>query len=218
MLKHAGYKRYELRAYQPAPAQAPVDAKPNPLIVLQLPKRWRNLRYVTRDERKPPSVLLACLIGQTAAKFGPAASLFEDLWLHTCEIEKTFDEYGHSGRLLHMPNPACPQDALTDRWPGTFAAQERFHADLAELVIDLERLHKARSGSLDHWQPILAKLFGENVTSDAIETMAERFGRVSSQGGLRVTSTGGLVLPATLAAPSTRSIVVPRHRFYGTKP
>jgi hypothetical protein len=218
MLKHAGYKHYELRAYQPAPAQAPVNEKPNPLIVLQLLKRWRNVRYVSRDERKPPSVLLACLIAQTAAKFGQAASLLDELWLHACELEKTFDEHGRSRRLLHVPNPACRQDALTDRWPGSFAAQERFHADLTELVTDLERLHdKARTGSLDHWQEILAKLFGESVTSHAIETMAERFGVASSQGGLRVTPLGGLVLPAALAAPSTRSVVVPQHRFYGTK-
>ena len=47
-------------------------------------------------------------------------------------------------QLIHVENPKCPVDVLTDRWPASMGEQVQFIEDLRELVKDAERLVNGR--------------------------------------------------------------------------
>jgi len=202
---------YEERilAAEPVPPPEPVDQKSRVVVALQLLKRWRNVQYDKRPGRRPPSVVLSRLVAHhaaEAARNGPgllhvlrhlALALFADV------------ERAHLSRqLIHVANPVCPADLLTDRWPGTLDAQATFITDLRNLVADLQALQQ--SSNIDEIRGILVRLFGEAPALKAIEPYRKAIPR----GPVRVTSTGG-VIAGTTAAVHASGRTVPRHTFHG---
>ena len=45
-----------------------------------------------------------------------------------------------AGKRIHVANPRCPADVLTDRWPASMGEQAQFIEDLRNLVKEVERL------------------------------------------------------------------------------
>ncbi len=196
-------------AAEPVPPPIPVDWKPRVVVALQLLKRCRNVRYDKRTGRRPPSVVLSKLVADAAAEAvvsGP--SLLHVLLQLAQTLLAEFEHLNTGGRLLHVANPVCPADILTDRWPGNLDAQATFITDSRNLVADLLALQ--RSSNIDEIRGILAGLFGEAPALKAIEPHLKAIPR----GPVRVTSTGG-VIAGTAAAVHTARRTVPRHTFHG---
>lgn len=187
---------------KPVPTQKPLTHKPPKLIALQLIKRWRDLLYASgrRAERKPPSILLAKLIADTNC---PAVGLHATMTTVAANLARIM-----KGPLLNVPNPAWPNDNLTDRWPRDLNAQHQFGIELTDLV---GRLADLKSGGSveDKFAPMSA-LFGERVTKDGIKSFGKRMANQSTTGGLRVGPSGLLS-----AAPAASGLVVPKHHSYG---
>jgi hypothetical protein len=155
------------------PEQTPVQLKSKAVIVLQLLKRWRNVRYDLREGRRPPSVLLAKLVADTA---NGTETLSEELLHQARTMLATFRRWHANGRTIHEVNPACPEhDVLTDRWPGALTEQARFVADLEDLVAKVERL--VAGCPLHEMRAILADLFGEAPAERAVTAFNEQTGR-----------------------------------------
>ena len=199
------------------PEQSPVHLKSKAVIVLQLLKRWRNVRYDHREGRRPPSVLLAKLVADSA---NGTETLSEELLHQAWAMLTTFRRWHANGRTIHEVNPACPEhDVLTDRWPGTLTEQARFITDLEDLVAKVERL--VAGCPLHEMRAILADLFGETPTERAVKAFNEQTGREIREGRSQSAAGGKLVLPATgLAAGAgvaSSARATPRHTFFGTE-
>ncbi|MFC3230362.1 nucleotidyltransferase [Marinibaculum pumilum] len=196
------------------PGQTHVSQKSKAVIVLQLLKRWRNVRYDQRQGRRPPSVLLAKLVAEAANKTG---SLSEELLHQAQAMLAEFWRWHVHGSLIQVENPACPNDdILTDRWPGTLAAQGQFIDDLEDLVVKTERL--VAGCPLHEMREILADLFGEFPAQQAVAAFNDRTGAEIRQGHSQHGAGGRLVLPATGLFTSTgvaSSHATPRHTFFG---
>ena len=201
---------------EPVPPQQPPLKKSNATIGLQLLKRWRNVQYESRSGRRPPSIMIAKLVADAANR---TDSLRDELLIQAEHLLREFQGAQSRNRLIHIVNPVCHQDVLTDRWPGTLAEQAVFLQDLTDLVANVKRLHNGCD--LGEMKKIMARLFGEAPTERVFSDFNDRIGATVVDGSRHIQRTGGLAVPlrtangtgaAAAAVASTRT---PRHTFYG---
>ncbi len=196
---------------EPVPSQEPAFRKSKAVIVLQLLKRWRNVQYDARSGRKPPSIMFAKLIADAA---NHTDGLSEELLHQARHMLDVFRRCQGLGELVHVANPVCSRDVLTDRWPGTLRDQAIFIDDLEKLVRQVERL--IEGCDLGEMQKIMIELFGEAPTREAFRSFNEQVGSKVREGQSRYrTGAGGLVLPGATAVIATPSVATPKHTFYG---
>ena len=201
--------REKIRAAEPVPPPEPVDQKPRVVVALQLLKRWRNVQYDERAERRPPSVVLSKLVADGAAEAARSGPGLLHVLLRLAQaVLADLKHAASSGRLIWIANPVCPADILTDRWPDNTAAQATFISDLANLVAGLLKLQQ--SSSIDEIKKILVGLFGETPAVMAIEPHLSTLPR----GPVRVSSTGTVIVGIT-ASGTLGQRTVPRHTFHG---
>ncbi len=212
------YDRLRIQAEadsEPVPPQEPPFRKSKAVIVLQLLKRWRNVQDDSRSGRRPPSIMIAKLVAGAA---NHTERLSEELLLQTQHILSVFRQHHDRGRLVHIVNPVCERDVLTDRWPGSLQNQALFIDDLEDLVGKVEQLVKGRD--LEVMQKIMVSLFGETPVKEVVRAFNKRTG--NEIGGGRSwydPQKGGLIIPASVASVMVPSgiRVTPRHSFYGTE-
>ena len=196
---------------EPVPSQEPAFRKSKAVIILQLLKRWRNVQYDARSGRKPPSIMLAKLIGEAA---NHTDRLSEELLHQARNMLEVFRRCQRLGSLVHIANPVSPEDVLTDRWPGTLRDQAIFIDDLENLVRQVERL--IEGCDLGETQKIMTELFGEGPTAEAFRTFNEQVGGMVQDGQSRHRiGAGGLVLPGAASVIATPSVATPKHTFFG---
>lgn len=198
----------------PVPGQTPVQSKSKALIALQLIKRFRNLRYDRRDCRQPPSVALVRLIGDRANS--GTSRLFHEVIYQASYMLSVLKQSRDFGRLVHLTNPRCQQDVLTDRWPEDRAAQDLFIEDLEYFV---GRLAKLDDADLEEARVILADLFGEAAGTEVVEKFIEASTRAIREGrSAHVAGAGQFAAPAvatSIATSSSRAEPTKPHRFFG---
>ena len=200
---------------EPVPPQEPPFRKSKAVVVLQLLKRWRNVQYDTRSGRRPPSILIAKLVADAA---NHTDRLSEELLLQARHMLHEFQCFHNAGCLIHVTNPVCEQDVLTDRWPGSLQDQALFIDDLKNLVAKVEMLVSGRD--LEEIKKIMVELFGEAPTLDVVESFVRRMGDDMRSGqSQHRPDTGSLVLPTTAAGASVTvpsgAVSTPKHTFFG---
>jgi Second Messenger Oligonucleotide or Dinucleotide Synthetase domain len=197
---------------EPLPPQVGARGMSRALGSLQLTKRYRNLRYDKREERCPPSVLLAKLIGAYKARAVTfAAAVLE----HSENLLSIFADLQSERQLIHEVNPRCAYDVLTDRWPSSLHDQALWLSDLRHLVTQL-RLYVLGRITLKERQAILADLYGEIPAKSAVLSFAERMGRAKELGETRYQSgTGRLILPGAGLVTGTKALAVPNTSYFG---
>lgn len=200
----------------PIPERQDFYLKAKAVIVLQLLKRFRNIRYDRRAVRRPPSVLMSKLVADNA---GTTSSLSDELLHQAKQMYSAIKASALTSRLIHVVNPVCPQDVFTDRWPESQKDQSIFLDDLEHLIEQVTVLK--HDCPLEKMQEILVDLFGENPTLESVRELAQSLGRMVTSGNNRyVPSSAGATGSAALvglssAATSTAAKATPAHRFYG---
>lgn len=211
------YERQVLKeaASDPVPPHEPPFRKSKAVIVLQLLKRWRNVQYDARTGQKPPSIIIAKLVADAPCH---TARLSKQLLLQARYMLSVFRECQSGKRLIHIVNPVCSNDVLTDRWPRSEQNQNLFIDDLSVLVANLERLD--RGCDLEEMRIIMASMFGEGLAAETISAFNQRVGTEVRDGRSRHRpGLGSLVIPGAVTgigtvAPSVSQATRP-HRFYG---
>jgi hypothetical protein len=200
------------------PDQQPLHLKSKAQIVLQLMKRWRNVRYDKRNGRRPPSVMMSKLIAEAA---NSTETLSEELLHQARAMLAEFRRWQQARLLIRVTNPACPEDDIfTDRWPCSPREQAEFIADLEDLVANVERL--VAGCSLPEMRMIMADLFGEAPAEQAFKYFNEQAGEAIRQGRSYHTPQSGRlnlaasgIVAATVAPTVARA--TPKHSFFGTE-
>ena len=216
MARTAAYERsllVEAAESEPVPPQEPVSRKSRAAIVLQLLKRWRNVQYMARSGRQPPSIMIAKLVAENANR---THNLSHELLHQARSMLSVFEQSQRNSSLVLLKNPVCDADVLTDRWPGSLPNQAIFIRDLQHLVTKSERL--TAGCDLAEMQKIMAELFGETPTTDAFGDFNRRMGNDVRGGRSRhQRGTGRIVLPSAAAGAVSPSIAcsTPKHTFHG---
>lgn len=144
--------------------------------------------------------------------------LSEELLLQAKHMLSVFRQYHNQDQLVHIVNPTCEQDVLTDRWPESLTDQALFISDLKYLLSEVKQLVEGRD--LEVMQKIMVNLFGEVPALEAVKAFNDRGGKEISEGRSRYDpEMGKLVIPAlvTSVKESSETWATPRHTFYGTE-
>ncbi len=210
-MDHYGRKIEARAPAEEVPAKEPAYRKSKALIALQLIKRWRNVLFSRKDRatlRRPPSVLLSKFVGDNANR---TRTLAEEVEYQAQCILTRLEHETVQCRLICEVNPRCPEDVLTDRWPGNFQNQTLMIHDLRDFVAKMQTL---RSGTVDlaEMSKVLEELFGRrparNVIDDYIASAPSGGNRVVGKTGRILGLTSGISSPALARTVS-------EHRFFG---
>lgn len=204
------------KSADPVPVQDDLFDKSSPLVALQLLKRWRNKCYDGREGRSPPSIMLAYFVATSAVA---GRSLFLEIQAQASSLLQAFAVADAKQQLIHVENPTCSTDILSDRWPDSLPYQNVFTNDLRRLVASLDSIEA--DSSLENCAKVFEELFGENPTRGVVENFKKRYAEKAQVGALFATSgrSAGLALGASgLAATSAKSHAVPikRHTDFGS--
>lgn len=168
----------EKAATEPVPAQQSAEEKSKAVIVLQLLKRWRNVRYDNRtDMRRPPSVMIAKLVADAA---NGTTTLSEELEMQALYLYDVINSAHKAGQKVRVENPACKPDIFTDRWPASLKEQALFLTDLEDLLRKIKRLRG--DCGLDEMRAIMNDLFGELPTGEVFENFNKQLGKRIASG------------------------------------
>ena len=208
-------KDYDARSIAMAADQDPVPEhetaanKSQPTIVLQLIKQWRNVYYQTRDDKGPPSVLLSRIVAEMSS---PNLPLSEDLEATAHKVAAYIERHIKSGQPI--TNPVCADDVLTDRWTIGSPQASGFVKNIRGFAADIRKI---RSGiGTSETREILAKLFGEYPTRDALLRYGERLGNAVQSGrAAHRDQTAQVLVPATVVDKMPRGTRATRpHQFH----
>lgn len=184
------------------PEQQEVYAKPMAVVGLQLLKRFVQVRYADRSNRRPPSVLLAKWFAEV--KFA-APTFLSDLIQRVAYVRQ---------KLLSAPlkefNPAYPgKDEFTDRWSNERRDVPLFLSDVEHLLSRLRTLENEQP--IKTMKDVLSELFGEGLSSYVVEAYAKRkHGNLS--GGLAGVAVGSGRVAPTVVGTRTPPIITPAPR------
>lgn len=201
------------------PDQTDFVVKNTATLALQLIKRYRNIVYANYAGRIPPSILLSYYAGVMAA---PDTPLSEMVVRIARRLASDIETASSAQRKLHVSNPRCDRDVLTDRWPETIKQQDELAAHLTKLADGIEKMRRKAwaPNELKDW---LRNQFGDRVVTRAVDQLAGDIGTAVQSGTQVYTKTGGLLLPNPAligggALSSMASSVSARpHTFYGDR-
>lgn len=201
---------------KPVPAHSTTEGgKSSTVVALQLLKRNRNLRHMSRKGRRlPPSVMMANFASQASV---PGNSISGALDAISGKILSALEAAQAKREKIDVRNPKCPDERFTDRWPEDLDAQATYINDLTLFRRQLAAL-MSPTLSLEQKRDLLIAMFGEGPARAVVEDYAARMG-ASVQGGTRSIASSGRVLAPTVAAPAiiTPAAAQPRnHTFYGS--
>jgi hypothetical protein len=175
---------------EPIPPQEAAEEKAVLKRVVQLLKRWRDVRFQREPKLAPISMVLTTLAAQAygGEHTVPAAM--------TSVISSLVYLVDHSNPRAYVLNPANPKEDLSERWDD--AAQYRAFAD------GVRELHKRWNEALaatgiQNVSNQLEQLFGEPVKS-AIKKQARTLQDLREKSLLRIASVG-LLTSAPAAVP-----------------
>lgn len=206
-------------------ADAETDKLPEPIdplrdapqvIALKLLKRYLNLRYASRDRKRPVSIYLSKVAAEVPLNiFGLCAQL-EAL---ASELDRRMAAALASGQRPEERNPVFWAENFNDRWPKDTTDMVVFCGDLQHLLAELAR---ARESELSVIQEIFDKLFGERVTQQAVRKYLDGLSDKAAPAAYE-RGRGFIAAPALVAAaaPAAASPVVapqisraPAHSFH----
>lgn len=194
----------------PVPAHAPAYQKSKAVIVLQLLKRWRNVKYDLRSGRRPPSIMLAERVASAANQ---TDTLEQELQHQSKRLLELFERAQADSTLVKITNPRCDDDVFTDRWPLTLAEQRLFLNDLRDLVAKVDRL--VAGCDLPEMQEIMVDLFGEGPTIDVFRSYAESISSAVKDGqSSHVPGSGRIVAPAVVSSSVAPARPTVPHTFH----
>jgi hypothetical protein len=180
------------------------DEKSSLQRVVQLLKRWRDVRYQDSADAAPRSIVLTTLAGNNFTGTSSTAGAFDDVVGALVRVTNANRE------PLRVVNPAQREEVLSEQWMRDPRSYELFAFRIAELC---ERWRAIRQhAAIEEVAEELAVLFGDKVTSSAFRHVtAEHIEPKRSHGTLGV----GRVSGALSIAPAAGVAPVRRNTFFG---
>ena len=188
---------------EPLPDHESTDEKTPLQMAVQLIKRWRDIAFDDNPDDAPRSIVLTTLAGNAYWGELTVVDAFQTI------VARILADVQISPRPLRVLNPANPEEVLSEKWEENPTIYGKFVQRFKQLEERWQDLSEARG--LQQIQEIFTELFGEKVTSSALQTYAEKIGEARTSGNLHVVrSTGALAIGA-----SQGTVQVQPNIFYG---
>lgn len=186
----------------PLPDIESVERKPPLKKAVQLLKRYRDVSFKGKEEAAPISIVLTTLAGM---HYKGDFTINESL---TNILNGIVSIIPTNGRLIVL-NPTNMAEDFSEKWDKDVAAYLEFVKWVREFYSLWGRINSIQG--IPDITKILHKMFGENVTNDALREQTEFINKARQERLLgSMTRTGAL---AAIAKPN--SIPVKKNTFYG---
>lgn len=188
---------------EPIPPQQAVSEKPPLKLVVQLLKRWRDMRYASNQGLAPISIVLTTLAAQTYRGEVTISGAMDTILAAIVDaINAVWPK-----RLVVL-NPSNNDEDLSERWDTDRGAYEVFALSLRELRSEWQQL-RAESG-LQNVTRTLQRLFGDELARGVVRKQAEFIEAARAKQMLGTKKQSGIVSLAASASPA-----ILRNTFYG---
>jgi hypothetical protein len=191
-----------LEKAMPLPKPQPAGEKRPLQLIVQLIKRWRDLRYAADMKRAPISIILTTL---AADVYRGQRSVSEGLGDVLLGIVRAIDYAEAHGHRLYVLNPKNPREDLSERWDTVPEVYDAFKGGIREFATQWSALMR-QEGNV---QKELEGLFGETVRLAKVR-QAERLQKFREAGALGVTQSGRIT-----GAGAVASTIVCANTFHG---
>lgn len=191
------------------PSGVPPRLDAQQVVALKLMKRFLNLRYEDRALKRPPSIYLT-KVSSTCGYDDQGLTAQLERYAATLEEAMALAEADNAGP--DERNPMYDDDRLNDRWPQEQADRRVLREDMAFLQ---QALAQARQANLKNISKILAKLFGERISTRTVGNYMDRAAGspVSYQPGTgRIIGRTAVVTPAMAKS----AVAMPAHNFHAS--
>jgi hypothetical protein len=181
------------------------------VLSLKLTKRFLNLRYEKRTICRPPSIYIT----KNAVTCGyEPAGLTAQIERLAHKVKADMDAAFAAGDGPDERNPSYQPDRINDRWPTTQADRKTLSDDMKYLI---NALRAARTAEVRDIAKIFDDLFGERVSTRAMDTYTKRITKVPGRETFRYERGSGTIIPVTgtaAAAVVKQAVAAPAHNFH----
>ena len=182
------------------------------IIALKLMKRFLNLRYADRCEKRPISVYLTKIAVEVPLN---AYGICAQLEAFAIELDRRMRSALEGGRWPEERNPVYPDENFNDRWPKDIAAIRLFREDLRYLCSELQRARQSPVAEIQH---IFDDLFGERVSGAAVRAYVESLPstpqKSSYEHGRGFVAAPSVMRSMAEPVPTARVSRAPAHTFH----
>lgn len=200
-----GYDTSVKAAVEPLPSYLSNEVKSPLQRVVQLLKRWRDIRFEHAPELAPISIVLTTLAGNA---FTGERSLTLATTAILDRIVTALDDVP-TGDRIYVINPSNPKEDLSERWDQNVEAFREFDRSMRELRDEWHDL-LGRRGVDQH--SALAELLGERAVKSALVEQGKALAGARAVGGVSVERGTGALTTVT----GSSVVPVPRHTFHGS--
>ncbi len=170
---------------------------------VQLFKRWRDIAFRGfADNYQPRSIVLTTLLANT---YSGDTSVQAALSNCLSNIQK---QVSTSVQPIRVLNPLNSEELFSEKWEEEPDGYFHFRTQLATFSQNWQMLKQA--STLAEQKKILDEMFGEEITTIALDSLATQYAGPNSASSLHITPKGTLTTKAVAG-----SIAVPKHTFYG---
>ncbi|WP_337288907.1 nucleotidyltransferase [Candidatus Methylomirabilis sp.] len=199
------FEVYLAEHQEPLPSQEPVEMKAPLKRVVQLIKRWRDLKYADDQKIAPISIVLTTL---AAEHYGGQQSTSEALAGILAGIVASIPP--RNQRLLVL-NPKNTKEDLSEKWDENPDAYEAFVSGIIAFHQSWQDI--ARGRGIPSVSATLRDLFGEDLTKSVVKEQAESIQKARSEQRLHMQKSTGILSGLTTAG----SVSVRSNTFYGSQ-
>jgi hypothetical protein len=193
----------EMFAAKPIPEEQHIDQKPPLKVAVQLLKRHRDIAFLDIPDRAPISIIITTLAGNAYSGSPTVAQTIDAI------LSDILMQVQSTQGILEVWNPANDGELLSERWnenPQLYLAFKRW---VRRALKDWSELQQTKSSYLYRG---LGGFFGEEVTTNALNSQADMARSLRGSGLLGVSEVG---LMGSLDRPAMVN-PIKDHTFYGS--
>lgn len=192
-----------LEKAEPIPDQEAAEKKATLKLVVQLLKRWRDIRYKSNCEMAPISILLTTLSAQIYRGERSVALAIAEILTEISELARTCYP------RIKVSNPSNADEDLSEKWDAKPEAYLEFVKGIADFDAQWTALMRTRG--IDKVTRVLEGLFGEEIAKQVVEKQTRDIEAARGRNELAMKKGSGIIT----GVASGSAIPIRRNTFYG---
>jgi len=173
------------KGQEPLPGREPIELKAPLKRVVQLMKRWRDIRYAENPEIAPISIVLTTLAGQYYGGQQFVGEALGDI------LDGIVANLPPKNQRLVVLNPTNQKEDLSEKWDENPSAYQAFVSGVIAFQQSWQSISQARG--IPQISTALRGLFGEDLTKAVVKEQAELIQKDRSEQRLGIQKSSGIL-------------------------
>ncbi|WP_455538671.1 SMODS domain-containing nucleotidyltransferase [Terrisporobacter sp.] len=201
-------KRYAA-SVEDLPEQLPYEVKDPLKRIVQLMKRFRDIYYKDKTASPPRSIIITTL---GAMCYNGEVSEYDGILKILNRIKQLISN--SNGKPIEIWNPINKNEKFSEKWEDDLQSYREFCEfinDFYNMWVSILKLH-----TLEEKSEVLKRLFGENISKEAIKEQAEYINEFRKSNRIAIDTNSGMLRYNNMKNGEGNNLkVVPKNTFYG---